>query len=48
MKEEGWSVEDAIDWVEYNTVRSLPYMGHGAPVIQYPEDEPIELITKFI
>lgn len=48
MKEEGWSVEDAIDWVEYNTIRALPYMGHGAPVVQYPEDELIELITKFI
>ena len=26
---------DAIEWLEYNTLRSLPYMGDGAPVIMY-------------
>lgn len=26
-------VEDAIDFIEYNTIRSLPYAGELAPVI---------------
>lgn len=27
------TVEDAIEWIDYNTVRSLGYMGEGAPII---------------
>lgn len=29
----GWSREDAIDWVEFNTIRSLPYIGKRAPIV---------------
>jgi hypothetical protein len=29
----GWSEEDAVDWVEFNTIRSLPYMGERAPIV---------------
>ena len=36
MKEEGWTDEEAVDWIEYNTIRALPYMGEGAPIIMYP------------
>jgi hypothetical protein len=25
----------AVEWVEYNTLRALPYMGDGAPVVVY-------------
>lgn len=35
MKEEGWSDNEAIEWIEYNTIRALPYMGEGAPIIMY-------------
>lgn len=35
MLEEGFSLEDAIEWIEYNTIRALPYMGEGAPIIMY-------------
>ena len=35
MEEEGWSVEESIDWVEYNTLRALPYMGSNAPIVMY-------------
>ena len=24
---------DAIDWIEYNTIRALSYMGENAPII---------------
>lgn len=34
-KEEDWSVEDAIDWIEFNTIRTIPYMGEKHPIIVY-------------
>lgn len=36
MKPEGWTPEEAEDWVNYNTIRALPYMGDKAPLIMYP------------
>lgn len=36
MEEEGWSDEEAVEWIETNTLRTLPYMGEGAPIIMYP------------
>ena len=36
IKEEGWSAEEAIEWIEFNTIRALPYMGSCAPIIMYP------------
>lgn len=35
MEDEGWSYDEAIDWIEYNTIRSLPYAGEKAPIIMY-------------
>ena len=35
MNEEGFSETDAIEWIEYNTIRSLPYAGNDAPIIMY-------------
>jgi hypothetical protein len=34
--EESFTVEDAMEWIDYNTIRALPYMGEGAPIIMYP------------
>lgn len=36
MDTEGWSCEEAMEWIDYNTLRSLPYRGEGAPIIMYP------------
>lgn len=36
MDEENWSDEEAVEWIEYNTIRALPYLGEGAPIIMYP------------
>lgn len=36
VKEEGFTEEEAIEWIDYNTIRSLPYMGEKAPIIMYP------------
>lgn len=31
--DEGYSAEDAIDWIDYNTIRGLIYIGEKAPLI---------------
>lgn len=33
METEGWSYEDAAEWVCYNTLRAIPYMGEDAPIV---------------
>ncbi len=32
---EGWTYEEAVEWIEYNTLRALPYMGPAAPIVIY-------------
>lgn len=36
MEEEGWTCEEAIEWIEYNTLRSIPYMGSNHPIVSLP------------
>ena len=40
METQGWSYEDAVEWIDYNTARAIPYMGPEAPVIlhRFTED----------
>lgn len=33
MQEDSIGYEEAIDFISYNTIRSLPYAGQGAPII---------------
>lgn len=33
MNDDGCSYEEAVEWIEYNTIRALPYAGSKAPVI---------------
>ena len=37
MQDEEWSYEDAVEWIDYNTIRSLPYMESEGkvPIIIY-------------
>jgi len=35
MEDEGMSYDDAVDWIDYNTIRSLPYAGEKAPIVMY-------------
>ena len=35
MNRYGWSDIDAIEWIEYNTIRAIPYFGEKAPIIMY-------------
>lgn len=39
---EGFTEDEAIEWIEYNTLRAIPYMEPGAPVIMYPLKEVVE------
>ena len=36
MQTEGMTDMEAIEWIEYNTIRALAYMGDDAPIIMYP------------
>lgn len=36
MDKENWSDNEAVEFIEYNTIRALPYMGENAPIIVYP------------
>lgn len=33
MESEGFDELDAVEWIEYNTIRALPYFGPDAPII---------------
>ena len=35
MQEDDMDYEETVDFISYNTIRSLPYAGEGAPIIMY-------------
>lgn len=35
MEDEGWNYDDAVDWIDYNTIRAVPYAGEKAPIVMY-------------
>ena len=39
MNDDGISEEEAIDWIEYNSLRALPYAGAMAPIVIYTLEE---------
>ena len=32
---ENMTEEESVDFIDYNTIRSLPYAGEGAPIVIY-------------
>ncbi len=38
MLKEGWSYEEAVEWIDYNTIRALPYYPDG-PIVLYDDPE---------
>ena len=32
---QGWTEMEAMEWIDYNTIRALPYMGEGAPIVVF-------------
>ena len=35
MADEGWSYEEAAEWINYNTIGALPFAGDHVPIIIY-------------
>lgn len=35
MLEENMTMEEAMDFIDYNTIRALPYAGADAPIVLY-------------
>ena len=40
MNEDGMSEEEAVEFIDYNTIRALPYMGEKAPIVFYDRETP--------
>ena len=38
MLKEGWTYEEAVEWIDYNTIRALPYYPDG-PIVLYDDPE---------
>ena len=36
IEKEGLSMDEAIEWIELNTIRALDYSGENGPIIMYP------------
>ena len=41
MNDDGISEQEAIDWIEYNTIRAIPYAGEMRPVVMFTFKEDI-------
>ena len=39
MKEDSMSYDDAVDFIEYNTLRAIPYFGERAPIVLMNEEQ---------
>ena len=35
MLSESMSYEEAVEFIDYNTLRAIPYMGEKAPIVMY-------------
>lgn len=35
MDGDNMTEEEAIEWIDYNTLRTIPYMGNNSPIIMY-------------
>lgn len=33
MEDQGFTEEEAVDWIDFNTIRALPYMGTDGPIV---------------
>lgn len=39
MIEEEMSMEEAMEWIDYNTLRAIGYMGPDGPIVMFPLSE---------
>lgn len=35
VENDNMTPDDAVEWLDYNTIRAIPYMGEKAPVVVY-------------
>ena len=35
MEQEGWSADEAMEWIEFNTIGALPSAGEAGPIVMY-------------
>lgn len=35
IKNSNMTEEEAVEWIDYNTIRSLPYFGDKSPIVMY-------------
>lgn len=35
VEKEGFAEDEAMEWIDYNTLRALPYFGSDAPIVLY-------------
>ena len=35
MDEDNMTYDEAVDFIDYNTIRALPYADEGAPIVMY-------------
>ena len=33
MEDQGFTEEEAVEWIDYNTIRALPYIGADGPLV---------------
>ena len=38
VEKEGLTELEAMEWIDYNTIRALPYMGNRAPIVMFEVD----------
>lgn len=38
MIKQGMTDEEAMEWIDYNTIRAIPYMGDNKPIMIYERD----------
>lgn len=39
MEQDNIDYEESVEFIEYNTLRALPYMGYLAPIVMYPIED---------
>lgn len=44
VDEEGLDELEAIEWIDYNTIRALSYAGENAPIIMYSIEDKGEIV----
>ena len=46
VERDGMTDEEAVDYLGYNTVRAMEYMGEKRPVVMYPVEEYIPCVLE--